>query len=192
MSTTVTIRPNSYETISGANLSDSTNVYDGDLSTEGRCMTAFKGYFAFDFSTIPQNAVILSCTVYMRGLTPARGNGALDIMSSKATTIKGNAIGIPKTSANTVSYTLTTQEATAWITSSTAGVAVYQTVSRITTRLYEIWAVIEYEEVVTATKVKVKVNGAWVEADVLVKVNGDWVSVDEAFVKANGSWKTVT
>lgn len=192
MSTTVTIRPNSYETISGNVLNNYAKVYDGDLSTYGRATSAFKGYFAFDFSTIPQNAVIISCTVYMNGVIPRRGDGALDIMSSKTTTIKQVAIGIPKTSANTVSYTLTTQEATDWITSTTAGVAVYQTVNRVSTMLYEIWAVVEYEEAVTSTKVKVKVNGAWVEADVLVKVNGNWVAVDEAFVKANGSWKTVT
>ena len=209
MSTTVTIRPNSNTAVTQESgtvtITNPANAYDKSKATyaqfnAGNTSAVSRGhvFFNVDFSQIPSNATILSCKYGVRIRNQGSTSGSLyfDLYNNSTTALN---VQISITNSNTTAtdfiVQLTQSQINTLISASNPQIRVYVQRARRTSldcRIFDLWFEIEYEVPSTGTKCKVKVNGTWVEAEVLVKVNGEWVNPSDAFVKVNGSWETVT
>ncbi len=152
----------------------------------------------FNFSSIPQDAVITSFTVKIKGYesglatstsyAPRLANGTSALSNTTATTNFG-------TSTKTITIptgALTWQQIVNYGSNFTIMVYVRRNNKNTTGYFYCYGAEIEVEYDVptpqTGDKIFIKQNGSWVEGTPKVKVSGAWHDVSKVFKKENGAW----
>ena len=160
----------------------------------------------FDFSRIPTGATVSRANVVIRANStiPASVTGysfvdkeAYIHVLDDASAIKGGSIDTSTTSS--IAFPLSDLQIASFINSANPNVRIRTSLRgkktstkyndktfTLTANVYDVGLEIYYT---LPTSGKVKVNGAWVDAEPKVKVNGAWVEPDSIFVKANGSWE---
>lgn len=197
---TVTLYPSSYDTenYSWRNSSNISNGYTNSSSTTYAGFGIPKPYgeayvyYRFDTSSIPDGAEIVSvsCTAKARANGNSKTTPVKQIQMATGTTLKGTATTMSSTA--TV-YTLDVGE---WTLAELRDIRVRpyaktgNTSSNYNLDFFGATLTIEYNLPGPSYTVKVKNNGAWVDATkVLVKSSGSWVEATKVLAKDNGTWK---
>ena len=197
---TVTLYPSSYDTehYSWRTSSNISRGYTSSSSTNYAEFGLVKSggetyiYYKFDTSSIPDGAEIVSvsCTAKVMIEGNSSTTPQKKIQMATGTTLKGTA----STASSTAKvYTLDVGE---WTLAELRDVSVRPyakmgtSTSNYVMRFYGATLTIEYNLPGPSYTVKVKNNGAWVDATkVLVKSSGSWVEASNVLAKDNGTWK---
>lgn len=197
---TVTLYPSSYDTenYSWRNSSNISNGYANSSSTTSATFGIPRPYgeayiyYKFDTSSIPDGAEIVS--VSCKAKVKINGNSTTTpqkkIQMATGTTLKGTASTASSTAKE---YTLDVGE---WTLAELRDIRIRpyaktgNTSSNYSIDFFGATLTIEYNLPGPSYTVKVKNNGAWVDATkVLVKSSGSWVEATKVLAKDNGTWK---
>ena len=217
MSETITLKPISHGTPTGS-ASNPEYAYDNDtttyadiykstttsspISSKSYSATAHV-YYNMDFSQIPYGVEIVGATLNVIGRRVSSSTNYTGLTTSTQVSPYDDTTSLQKYiyfTSNTMeqkSITLTSEQATAWVNSSSPRVRCYahctgraktpgsSCVREIHIEVYDIYATIEYQY---PPSIKAKVDGEWVDGTIKTKVDGEWVDATALYTKCNGTW----